>query len=262
MSAATWSDLDTELDAWQAAGLVATLWWRDDDAGDVTPPLHRLIELASLTGTPLALAVIPERCSTLLPRALGRAPATVLQHGYAHANRADRSAKKSEFGADRPLAQVRAELTMGRRLLERAFPGRFLPVLVPPWNRIAAPVCALLGPLGYLGLSTYGPRAAAAADGVRVVNTHVDIIDWRGSRGFVGADAALAALIGHLAARRAGAADADEPTGVLSHHLDHDRGCWAFLEALFSRSAGHPAARWLDAGSAFGATPAGAEGSP
>ena len=32
MTMDAWHDLDVELDAWEANGLTATLWWRDDDA--------------------------------------------------------------------------------------------------------------------------------------------------------------------------------------------------------------------------------------
>jgi hypothetical protein len=53
--------LTAELDLWSAAERPATLWWRDDDAAEVTPALERLLALADATGVPLALAVVPGR---------------------------------------------------------------------------------------------------------------------------------------------------------------------------------------------------------
>jgi hypothetical protein len=106
---------------------------------------------------------------------------------------------------------------------------------------------------GLHGLSRYGARGAAIR-GLREANTHVDIIAWRGDRGFIGEAAALGLLVEHLSARRGAAQraalDADEPSGVLTHHALHDRPAWTFLERLFdeTRAAG---AAWLEAREVF-----------
>ena len=71
------------------------------------------------------------------------------------------------------------------------------------------------------------------------------IVDWH-ARCVVGEARALGELVAHLAARRAGAVDAAEPTGVLTHHLVLDEGCWGFLEGLLRRTRSHPAVRWLN----------------
>jgi hypothetical protein len=87
------------------------------------------------------------------------------------------------------------------------------------------------------------------------VNTHVDVIDWRGRNGppggFLGEDACLSLFIGHLRARRLGTVDADEPTGILSHHLVHDAATWRFLEKLRDFLANQTAARLLDPSAVF-----------
>jgi len=79
----------------------------------------------------------------------------------------------------------------------------------------------------------------------------VDIIDWNGSRGFIGEHAALDQFVRHLAARRRGEVDADEPTGLMTHHLYHDEGCWCFVGEVLRRTRSHPAARWLNGREAF-----------
>ena len=89
------------------------------------------------------------------------------------------------------------------------------------------------------------------APGLRQVNTHVDIIDWKGGRRFAGEDAALNAALRHLQARRTGAVDAAEPTGWLTHHACHDEATWSFLERLFELSRGQPGVRWRSAQELF-----------
>ena len=112
------------------------------------------------------------------------------------------------------------------------------------------------GAHGFAGLSGYRARAAAtAAPGVAAVNTHADVIDWRGDRGFVGETAALRLIVEHLRARRRGAVDGREPTGLLTHHLVHDDDAWRFTTALVRRVAEHTAARWLDAAAIFAPRP-------
>ena len=184
------------------------------------------------------------------PRApLGHRPCrsglAVLQHGFAHRNHASAGEKSIELGPHRAREQVLDELERGLERLAAAFGEDFLPVLVPPWNRIAAPLLPALPARGLRGLSTFAPRSARLpAPGLRQVNCHVDLIDWRGGRG--GRDHALLAdeIRHHLHARRRGRVDAEEATGVLTHHLDHDERAWAFMEELLERTAGHSGVHW------------------
>lgn len=239
--------LQRELDRWAEAGQAATLWWRDDDAAAVTPALVRLLGLAEGHGLPLALAVVPARAEDGLPHVVRpHARACVLQHGYAHCNHAPAGGRACEFNPGRPLAEVRTELGRGRARLQTLFGARALAVLVPPWNRIDPALLVELPAQGLKGVSTFRARASAEpVVGLRQVNCHVDLIDWKG-RCFAGADKVLGELSEHLAARRTGSADAGEPTGVLTHHLALDEDGWAFLDELLRCTRSHPGARWVD----------------
>lgn len=252
-----WRALERELDAWAAAGREATFWWRDDDAAEAAPALVRLLELAAGRAVPLCLAIVPDRAT---PEAValvaGYPDIAVAVHGFAHANRAREGDRKAEFAEGRPMAAMLDELGRARARLAELAGARARAVLVPPWNRLAPALVPRLPEVGFTGLSTYLARPAAmAAPGLGQVNTHVDIVDWRGGRGFVGTGAALKLVIDHLADRRLGRADAQEPTGLLGHHLVHDDDAWDFIAAFIDATAKHEAARWLDLDTAFGETP-------
>jgi hypothetical protein len=131
------------------------------------------------------------------------------------------------------LARVADDLRQGLARLEHLLPDHLCPVLVPPWNRIAPGVVGALPGLGFAALSVFGPEQAAA---LPMVNTHVDIIDWRGTRG--GRDDAP------LLADLARAIGRGGPVGILTHHLVHDAQAWGFLDRLFALTADHPACRW------------------
>jgi len=120
-------------------------------------------------------------------------------------------------------------------------------------NRIDAGLVARLPAAGFYGLSTYKARASGEpAPGLRQVNCHADPVDWQGSRGFAGAETVLAAVVDHLRDRRTGAADAAEPTGILTHHQVHDEPAWAFLAELAARVRRHAAGRWVSLGTVLG----------
>ena len=251
---AGWDDLTRECAAWGEAGRTATWWWRDDDAVAPTPALEELLRVAH---GPIGLAVIPARLQPDLAPWLGRHPeVAVLQHGYAHRNEASANGRKSEFPDTRDLGAMEQDLAAGFRTLSAAFGKRFLPVLTPPWNRIGDRAVVILQSIGFKGLTRYLPRPAPRAHGVNLVNTHVDVIDWRGRQGppggFLGESACLELFVGHLAARRAGTVDSDEPTGLLSHHLVHDPATWRFLEKLRDFLSNQAATRLLDPAVAFG----------
>ncbi len=243
-----WQDLDDELEAWSDTGTKARFWWRDDDAIEVTPELERLVDLGNRFTVPLVLAVIPARLQPNLPEYLNTEPwVTVVQHGFAHENHAPSGEKSSEFPAIRSIDVMGSEITAGWSSLS-AF-GRVEKAFVPPWNRIFEPMPEILAAQGYSGVSTFGPRKRA--DGL-FVNTHIDIIDWRGHRGFAGEDKVLEQTLSHLRGKRLGQFDASEPTGLLSHHLDHDGACWKYLETFLGWTRNHQAIEWLAGDQVFG----------
>ncbi|MFW2228417.1 MULTISPECIES: polysaccharide deacetylase family protein [Rhizobium] len=238
-----WDPLRRELDRWQAAGRVARFWLRDDDAVEPTQPLETLLALTGESGVPLMLAIIPGLTGeTLAARLAEETSVAVAVHGWSHTNHAGPQGKKQELGGERPAEAVLGELGEGFRLLRRLHPARFLPVLVPPWNRIDAALIPALPALGFAALSVYG---RAKQDGpMPLLNTHVDIIDWHGTRGGRGEAELVAELVAELDDRFAGG---DEPLGVLTHHLVHDVAAWDFLSALFAVTTRHPAVRWSSA---------------
>ena len=249
-----WPDLLAELDRWEAAGKIATLWWRDDDAIAPTARLQRLLSIAPTV--PLSLAVIPMAAERELAEWLGSCPRPApnaaihaLQHGWRHRNHA-RTGKKSEFPGDRASAEVAFDLIAGRERLNELFGARALPVLVPPWNRFDNSFLVLLAHCDLTAISRARPRGAASQSGVNEVNIHVDLVAWTGNRGFVGEETALRGLVDHLRARRLDTVCA-EPTGILTHHLVQDEATEAFLDRLTAATTAHPAARWLNAAEVF-----------
>ena len=241
-----WSDLSEELDAWHGEGRIASLWWRDDDATAPVPALDRLAGLAREHEVTVGVAAIPAFAEPSLASWLESVRVEVLQHGWAHRSHAAAGEKNIELGHHRATRAVVTELSDGLAKLRELAGPRFVPVLVPPWNRIDPALIRELSQAGFRGLSTYGPRnAEMPAPKCRQTNTHVDVVDWRGGRGFVGLDRALSAAVAHLAARRARLADPAEPTGLLTHHAVHEESTWAFIARFIERTRNHPAVRWL-----------------
>jgi hypothetical protein len=248
-------DLTRELNRCAEAGHVTRFWWRDDDAVEPTRALTRLLDLSDTHEIEVAVAVIPASASAHLPKAIGRRKfAAVLQHGYAHKNHAAPGKAAVECGGERPVDEVIEELVKGRERLHELFGERAEPILAAPWNRIERSALERLHEAGFRGASASGLRAAmqGARSGVVVANVHVDPINWR-ERRFAGREKALSSFLGELKARREGRADADEPIGLLTHHLDHDEGLWRFLDEFFRVTNEHSAARWIDVREAFAA---------
>ncbi|MBD9371506.1 polysaccharide deacetylase family protein [Rhizobium sp. ARZ01] len=235
---ATWKPLLDELGRWQRAGRVATLWLRDDDAVEPTAALERLLTLTALHVVPTTLAVIPAFTGEALAHRLHpAAQVEVAVHGWSHENFAPVGEKKQELGAHRPADAVLASLEEGVAHLRHLHGPRFVPVLVPPWNRIDPKLIPWLGGIGYSALSVFGPERDL---GLPAINTHVDVMDWRGTRGGRDTGDLVAEMVARLRVMETGGGT----LGLLTHHLVHDEAVWIFLEALFERTARHPACRW------------------
>jgi peptidoglycan/xylan/chitin deacetylase (PgdA/CDA1 family) len=231
-----------ELDRWQQAGKVAQFWLRDDDAIEPTAPLDRLLGLSTAFTVPLTLAVIPAHTGAALVESLQPEPlCSVAVHGWSHRNYAGPDEKKQELGRHRPAEDVLAELQRGFDRLAALHGEQFVPMLVPPWNRVDAALLPQLAGLGYRALSVYGPEKLAA---LPLINTHVDVMDWHGTRG--GRDPQALAV--EIAARLRFMFDHGGAMGLLTHHLVHDQAVWDFMTALFTVTADHPACRWTPVG--------------
>ncbi len=238
MNALPFRRLDAAFAASSAAGVSPAFWLRDDDATAPTDALDRLLGLARTHAVPLALASIPATAEPALARQLADSPdVSVVVHGWTHSNHAPAGEKKQELGAHRPAAVVLRELSDGLSRIHDLFGPRACPVLVPPWNRIDAALLPHLSELGFRGLSVFGPPRPAP---LPLVNTTVDIIDWRGTRGCRDHVDLAAEIADQVEAR---ITDPGLPAiGILTHHLVHDEAAWSFLEQLFASTAS--LARW------------------
>lgn len=233
--------------ALDALSAPVVLWWRDDDAGRDHPRLATLLSLAVARGIPIGLAVVPDWLTDACAERIRRAElATVMQHGIAHADHAVPPRKKIELGGTANRADLGAALLQRRQHLADAFGDRFVPALVPPWNRIAPELIPTLPALGFAGLSVYGPRRAAnPVPGLQMVNTHIDLIAWRdGSRPLAPAE-----IMERLA--QAIESGTGEPIGILSHHLVMDATAFATLDHLLAVVLDHPHVRWAQVGALF-----------
>jgi peptidoglycan/xylan/chitin deacetylase (PgdA/CDA1 family) len=226
------------MDALDEAVHPVRFWWRDDDAGRHVPALDHLLGLAARHAVPLALAVVPAWLEAATIGVIGARPLVdVLQHGWSHESRARPGERKIELGGGEDPGRLASRLIAGRERLGRAFGGRFLPVMVPPWNRIDRPVAQRLPSLGFEVLSARPDVGRPGMGDLRRLDVHLDIIDWRETRRVL----PLASLAPALAATVRSCAA--EPIGILSHHLVMDGDSFGVLDRLLTVIMKHPKAR-------------------
>ena len=224
-------------------GKTVRLWLRDDDAIEETRQLRRLSRLSGDHGINLLLAVIPEPMQPSLAEFVSsHERIDVAVHGLRHETHAREGEKKIELGGTADPDDLLARLETARKTLRHAFGDRATDILVPPWNRIDPAVSTRLRSAGFSAVSAFGWKAREAD--VPWLNTYVDLIDWRGTRGGKPV-AQIAEELGAALkmARQAGYA----PVGFLAHHLVHDKQAWASLEQLAVWAGGKSGVTWSSA---------------
>lgn len=234
-----WDAVAAELDLWWRSGLQARLWWRDDDAGEESRPLERLLDLRRALDLPLAIAAIPASATpALADRLADEVRVHVLQHGWDHRNHAPDGAPKAELAPSRDQHEVERDLSAGRSRMWDLFGEHALPVLVPPYNFLAAQLVGVVERIGFRYLSLLGDFQSLA---VPNRNVHVDVVDWR--NGHAEQPEAIARhAIAALRLRRFGIVERALPVGIMTHHLQHDEEAWLSTEALLGRLRQHRAA--------------------
>jgi hypothetical protein len=235
-------DLAATLDA---VDRPVTFWWRDDDAGRDHSRLRRLLAFARARNLPLALSAVPAWLEPPVVDAIRATPqATVLQHGIAHADHARPGEKRIELGGRISPEDLEVGLVKGRERLADRFGERFLPVLVPPWNRIEAAIADRLPRLGFAGLSRNGePRPPP---GLREVNARVDLVLWHDGRRPMTLEETAAALVRSLDP------PPSAPLGILTHHLVMGEDAFLTLDRTLAVLQDHTKARLAGARALFG----------
>ncbi|MEH6578363.1 MAG: polysaccharide deacetylase family protein [Amphritea sp.] len=238
----SWQALEDEVIKWTRP---LTFWWRDDDAVADSASLQQLLSVARNYAVPVHLAVIPNRLDAslaVLKQQENRDISYVLQHGVEHKSFALENQRKIELGGSQDIEQLGQALSAGRERLQAMFTEQYVDILVPPWNRISTQVIEKLPAIGYRRLSVLGIRELQVTP--PQLNVHIDIINWR-EKVFASEKVILSRLVAHLATKRTGANDRDEPCGLMTHHLDHDDECWQFLALFFDFCQQHPGIQWV-----------------
>lgn len=222
-----------------------------------------MLDLAKQYSAPVHLAVIPNSLQdslAIIKTEQYSSDCFVLQHGFDHQSYARAEQRKIELGGTQVtlklLPNLLANLTAGHRLLTTQFDEQYLPILVPPWNRIDPLVESHLADLGYQQLSVLASKKLPETN--FHLNVHIDIIDWK-LRGFAGEEQVLTKIISCLTAQRL-QLDTQEtrlnqhstpfdslikPLGLMTHHLDHDIECWNFLTRFFAFCQQQNKVTWL-----------------
>ena len=207
------NEILAELNAWTHAKMTAALWWRDDDAALPCVELDHLIRLTDEYAVPCSLAAIPLRAGEPLRETISHAPHIwILQHGYSHKNHAPSGSGAWELGLHRPKSAVIEDLRNGMLKLSQLFKDRFVPVLVPPWNRMNSELLPYLPIMGFRGVSaSYRKHGPVPPSDFRIADALCDVLTWKKKKArFVGAEQCANDLIEHLRDKRTGIVDRSE----------------------------------------------------
>ena len=220
------------------------LWWRDDDLETPSPALTSCLDALGDAGIAAAFAAIPSGLTPEAVAALNGTEAALFVHGWAHTNHAPAGEKKCEYGPARSIDERLAEIARGWERLREIGGDRAIACFVPPWNRIGVDLLPALETAGIAALSAFAsPTRAAPPAAVPRLDTHVDLIDWRGTGKPISGDDFVARLFEHDGV--------DGPVGILSHHRVTDRGAWTEWAPLLRLLSDHPAVQWLSPGDAL-----------
>jgi hypothetical protein len=260
----SWNLVRAELDRWTDGNLTARFWIRDDDAFEVSPQLSKLDSFAVKHDLGIGLAVIPSKVRSSLAAFLVDKSRRFypMCHGWAHTNYGAPS-KPAEFGPERSFPDLVADARAAFEVFCGYF-GANGAIFVPPYNRIAPTLINALTGIGFAGLSSYPGffenlmSRCSAQFNVRVplrirrgykikrFDVQIDPIQWKPTATARPDETIAMSLVGHLRLRRNGFLDADDPIGIMTHHLFHDDTIWNVCDVMVDVLRQHPAVKFVD----------------
>ncbi len=203
------------LEQLEQEGRAIDVFFRDDDIDCKEDSLRRMLDVFYLHGVPVNLEVIPgalkDEAVGWLRQQLADFPGLIElnQHGWMHTNH-ELEGKKCEFGPSRSFEQQIADLAKGKHCMDQAFPGAWIPVFTPPWNRCTSDTYLAIEALGFRALSRDRGDVPVTAYNFAEISTSIDIIRWKGETRLKEPAEILAAVREQTRI--------DEPIGILLHH--------------------------------------------
>ena len=244
--------LKNELDEWSRTETMATIWWRDDDLHQPTAELDLILNTSEITSFKPLLGVIPLLCSQGLSASVKNFNLRIAVHGLLHVNHNSHLDRKSEFGGARYIEDQKRDVKKAKDALTSLFGDSVLNCFIPPWNRISSELVSYLPDLGFSSISTFGDRKTEyPAPNLLQINTHVDLIDWKKSRKFIGGKSMTTQLTNCLRYKRSKELGHFEPIGLLSHHLKMNKKDWEDFETVCFILKNHTAAYLADPNELF-----------
>jgi hypothetical protein len=146
-----------------------TVFFRDDDVGELTPSLRAIVELLIDERIPCNYAVVPslltEEAARYMRDAKKQHPTLVYlnQHGFLHQQIIEGRFDYAEFDGDRPYREQYDAIAEGRRVLIDMLGDDFDPdVFCPPCHKYDATTLRALAATGFRVLSAgvYSQRSA------------------------------------------------------------------------------------------------------
>ncbi|MBU90188.1 hypothetical protein CMO94_01495 [Candidatus Woesearchaeota archaeon] len=139
-----------------------TLFFRDDDVGELTPNLIRLLSIFIEENIPVNLEVIPSKITkkslSYLLKIKNNYPRLVEfhQHGFNHNNYNDGFiGEEYEFGNKRLYDEQYSDIIHGKILMEKHFNGGFFQAFCPPYYGYNDDTLKILDSLGYKAFLDY-----------------------------------------------------------------------------------------------------------
>jgi hypothetical protein len=194
---------------------LGTIWFRDDDFVAYDDKFRRLEDFVGRLGLRALCAVIPALTGAEDLARLGALGANFdfCVHGHSHRNHEGSNDAKSEYPGFRSDFEVSLEFQHGRESVRSGAGQHFLNVFVPPWNHIDRGKLRLLREAGFEYLSRYGEVRRAIEEGLRRIDAHVDVMNWRAAA--IKSESEILAEI----CRAAGSTHNETGTvGLLTHH--------------------------------------------
>jgi hypothetical protein len=239
--AAVWQqvpgDLPSRLERCVSAALASApvpveVFFRADDVAVPGQRFQRLTETFTRYRIPLNLALVPAWLTEARWGALLRTAGDLdrwcwHQHGWRHANH-ERGGKKQEFGPQRTLPQLDADLAKGRRRLEAIAGARFFPAFTPPWNRCDLRTLERLAANGYRAVSRSAGSMPPAPAGLADIAVNVDLHTRREQNPADGWRSLLRELVEALKSGRC---------GIMIHHQRMNPAAFDFLDRFLAMTA-------------------------